>query len=189
MGNSMPKCLMSCVPAIFAGLSAIAIMLGTDRAALAADDCLAAPSGPSVPGGHWYFRSDKANNRKCWYLVEPGTRPPTAETPEMQPVEATPQPTFGSFFSLMGLPGATPQPDTTNSVGRTTQGTRPDDVRSGERARPARRPDSQAALTPKPHRPAPTAAAPAERPASPDQGERDAALFQEFLRWRERKTQ
>ena len=178
----MPKRFMSCVPAVFVGLSAGAIVLNTNYATLA-DDCLAGPNRPPAPGGHWYFHFDKAGNRKCWYLVEAATRPSTVEAPEIQPVGAPPQPTLGSFFSLMGLPGAPTGP----------QPARPDELRNDATApQPgtARRPDTQAALAAKPHRLPPAARAPVERvderPASPDQTERDA-LFQEFLRWRERK--
>jgi hypothetical protein len=194
----MPKRVMSRVPAVV-GLLAAAIMLSTSSATRA-DDCLAGPNRPPAPGGHWYFHLDRAANRKCWYLVEPETRTPIAEAPETQPVPDVPprpQSAFGSFFSLMGLPGTTsaPQPDTTNGA-RMMPNTRPDDVRNDDtaptsRPRIAGHPNAQAALAPKQHRASP-AKLPAdhadERPAPPDQAERDA-LFQEFLRWRERKAQ
>jgi hypothetical protein len=190
----MPKRVILCVPAVFVGLFATAIMLSTNCAT--ADDCLAGPNRQPAAGGHWYFHLDRGSNRKCWYLVEPGARIRAAEAPETQPIDAPPQPAFGSFFALMGLPGATtaPQPDTTSNA-RTMQNARRDDVRNDEtspasRPRMAARPNTQAALTPKPLR-APPARPPAEhadeRPAPPDQAERDA-LFQEFLRWRDRKT-
>jgi len=51
---------------------AAAIMLGTDCAKLAADDCLAGPNRPPGPGGHWYYHLDRASNRTCWYLVAVG---------------------------------------------------------------------------------------------------------------------
>ncbi len=35
--------------------------------ALAAD-CLIAPDPSAPPNGHWYYRTDRANQRKCWYL-------------------------------------------------------------------------------------------------------------------------
>ena len=88
----MPKPVISCVPI---GLLATVIMLGTNYATLAADDCLAGPNRPPAQGGHWYYRIDHGNNRKCWYLVEPGG--PTAEAPESQlSPEATPPPAFGA---------------------------------------------------------------------------------------------
>jgi hypothetical protein len=38
-------------------------------------DCLAAPEGTASKGLHWYYRLDRANNRKCWYLASLRTRP------------------------------------------------------------------------------------------------------------------
>jgi hypothetical protein len=189
----MPKRVLSCVPTVFAALLAAAAVLGTDHATLAADDCLAGPNRPPAPGGHWYFHLDRANDRKCWYLVEPAARVPTADATETHPVDTTPQPTLGSFFSSMGLPGTTtPQPDTTNGIGRTPEATRPDDPKGnaapGPRPRIARHPDAQAALAQKPRRVASVPTEHADEHASSEQAERDA-LFQEFLRWRERKAQ
>jgi hypothetical protein len=182
-----------------AGLFASAIMLGGNSAALAAYDCLAGPNRAPAPGGHWYFHLDRTNDRKCWYLVEPDTRGPTAEAPPTQPLpsaEPTP-PGFGSFFSLMGLSSAPvgAPPDTGSSAGRTGDSARADDPRNAAAPSPrpaaGHRPDTQAALTPKPRR-SPPARPPTEhadeQPASPDQAERDA-LFQEFLRWRDRRPQ
>ncbi len=33
-----------------------------------ADECLVAPNSPAPEGSHWYFRTDRAKQRKCWYL-------------------------------------------------------------------------------------------------------------------------
>jgi hypothetical protein len=193
----MSKRVISCVKTV--SLFAAAIVLGTNQASLAADDCLAGPNRPPAQGRHWYYRVDHAANRKCWYLGEPAAQAPTAETPEPQPAsEATPQPTFGAFFSALSasFTGSTnaPQPDTTSSDARIRQTVRPDDPRNdatapGRPPRIARHPDAVAALVPKQHRPVharPPAEHADEQAASPAQAERDA-LFQEFLRWRERK--
>ena len=87
------------------GLWSRAVMLGTNHDARAADDCLAGPNRPPGPGGHWYYHLDRATDRKCWYLVEPTARTPDrrgAATAAAAPEQA-PQPTFGSFFSSLGL--------------------------------------------------------------------------------------
>jgi hypothetical protein len=188
----MSKRVMSCVPAVCAGLLAAAIMLGTSHAALAADDCLAGPSRQPAQGGHWFYRLDHANNRKCWYLVEPEARAPTAEAPQSPPSpETAPQPSWGSFFSSLtaGFKGATgaAQPDIAGSDPRSLQPARPDDRRSEETSRqprPVRHADQEAAA--KPQRPA---RAPPERAdeGAHNQTERDV-LFQEFMRWRERQA-
>jgi hypothetical protein len=176
METPMSKRVMSC------GLLATVIMLGTNCAALAADDCLAGPSRPPAQGGHWYYRVDRINNRKCWYLVEPAGQTPTAEAAEPQPSPPpAPQPTFGSFFSSLtgGSTGSTSatQPDTLNSDAR-VQTANPLELK-------------KAALAPKPHQ-SPRARPPAEhadeRGVPPlNQTERDA-LFQEFLHWKDRRT-
>jgi hypothetical protein len=186
----MSECVISCVKVVSAGLIATAVMLGTNRATLA-DDCLAGPDRPSAPGGHWYYHLDRATDRKCWYLVEPA-RAPAAEAAEPQPAsEPPPQPTFGSFFSSLGFPGSTSQPDPTTGDARITlQSIRPvNDEAAGRQPRVARHPVTEASLAQKPHRPVharPPAEHAEEPAASPAQAERDA-LFQEFLKWRGRQ--
>src|SRR5438105_10823724 len=31
-------------------------------------DCLTAPNSPVPPNGHWYYRTDRTEQRKCWHL-------------------------------------------------------------------------------------------------------------------------
>lgn len=31
-------------------------------------DCLTAPNSPAPPNGHWYYRTDRTQDTKCWYL-------------------------------------------------------------------------------------------------------------------------
>ena len=31
-------------------------------------DCLTAPNSPAPPNGHWYYRTDRTQERKCWHL-------------------------------------------------------------------------------------------------------------------------
>ena len=68
------------VPALFAAVLAGASLAAvTDLRAQTtqaqatqppADNCLAAPGSKTPPGGHWYYRIDRATKRKCWYLRE-----------------------------------------------------------------------------------------------------------------------
>ncbi len=177
------------------GLLVVAVMLGTNQAARAADDCLTGPNRRPGPGGHWYFHLDRATDRKCWYLVEATARAPAAETVQSQPAEPQPQPqpAFGSFFSSLGLTGST-TPDPNTADPRIMQPARAEDTRSddgatGRQSRIVRRPVAEASLTPRPRRPAP-ARPPAphadDQAAPPKPDERDA-LFQEFLKWRQRQ--
>jgi len=43
-------------------------------AALAADDCQSEPKHQTPPGGHWYYRIDGPNHRKCWFLGDEGQK-------------------------------------------------------------------------------------------------------------------
>jgi hypothetical protein len=43
-----------------------------------ADDCLTAPNSPAPAGSHWYFRTDRAKQRNCWYLHAPDQPPQPA---------------------------------------------------------------------------------------------------------------
>src|SRR5215472_13446256 len=31
-------------------------------------DCLTAPNAPAPSNSHWYYRTDRTEQRKCWYL-------------------------------------------------------------------------------------------------------------------------
>lgn len=31
-------------------------------------DCLTAPNSPAPANSHWHYRTDRAQDRKCWYL-------------------------------------------------------------------------------------------------------------------------
>ena len=66
--------------------------------AATADDCLTAPKGVTTPGGHWYYRIDRATKRQCWYLREesgekstrvtpPASSPPAAATATAEPAQ------------------------------------------------------------------------------------------------------
>jgi len=54
---------------IFAALITL-VPPGTAAVATAATDCLAAPNQAAEGGQHWYFHTDRATSKKCWYLRE-----------------------------------------------------------------------------------------------------------------------
>jgi hypothetical protein len=31
-------------------------------------DCFTAPNSPAPPNSHWYYRTDRTQDRKCWHL-------------------------------------------------------------------------------------------------------------------------
>ena len=87
----MARLIGSIVPAIFIShLLAVAVagMMGTP--ARAADECLAAPNAPSAKGNHWYYRIDRATQRKCWYQRAQAAGTPRVAQPTLPPQVAEP---------------------------------------------------------------------------------------------------
>ena len=67
----MPKRTAKPMIAVFASfLAGIHFTVIPVGAALASDNCLAAPTDQAPQGSHWYYRTDHANQRECWYLRE-----------------------------------------------------------------------------------------------------------------------
>jgi hypothetical protein len=48
--------------------AALALVLGVPANTAFAVGCLTAPSFPAPSNGHWYFRTDRTQDRKCWHL-------------------------------------------------------------------------------------------------------------------------
>jgi len=55
-------------PTRIALLAVAAIFIVTVQGARAADECIEKPNARSPQGSHWYYRTDRTNNRQCWYL-------------------------------------------------------------------------------------------------------------------------
>jgi hypothetical protein len=84
-----------------------------DKAAHAAD-CLAAPNSPAPQNGHWYYRTDRVQQRQCWYLgvvnqpLQQGAAPTSHELALTKPPqsEATASPyslaAFKEFIASRG---------------------------------------------------------------------------------------
>ena len=64
----MQQCRLTFVPAMFA----LVFVTASTRAAPAAD-CAGKPTAQSPPGQHWYYRTDRATHRQCWYLAAQGS--------------------------------------------------------------------------------------------------------------------
>lgn len=72
------------VPALFA-LSFAASCAASAQAVHAAE-CIAKPNAPAPQGEHWYYRTDRATMRQCWYLGPESARVPKGATqPSEQP--------------------------------------------------------------------------------------------------------
>jgi hypothetical protein len=59
--------VLLCVPAISAGMMVAALALEANTA-VAAVECITEPNREPPEGSHWYYRVDRATDRKCWYL-------------------------------------------------------------------------------------------------------------------------
>jgi hypothetical protein len=136
-----------CVPVIAAGMIGAALALGAN-AALAAPECLTEPNRDPPQGSHWFYRVDRATDRRCWYL-RAWTPPSPAPTAEAQ--RATPRPPAGEAVQRTRPPLG----ESAQVMQRTTARSMP-----GQTGQRARRPLSES-----------------------DQ----AALFLEFLRWKEQQ--
>ena len=68
--------------------SAIAGLLAVAGNPAAADPCLTQPN-PLAGSGHWYYRIDRSNQRKCWYLrsQEPVAQRVAPQAPPSQPTK------------------------------------------------------------------------------------------------------
>jgi hypothetical protein len=190
--NTMPRRVVSYAAAVAVGLCT-AIALSTNWV-LASGACVAQPNRQLAEGGHWYYRVDRINHRKCWYLAGPTTRMSQTEAPEARPSpEAT---TFSSFFSslsadFIGAKRAGTLQDATGSSARASQ-THPDDLKNSEASRVkwsriARHSDSNKLSNAASNRQSLAKPRVEEQQPSLGQAERDA-LFQEFLRWHAQQT-
>lgn len=71
------------IAALVASLSVSALLTPSSRAA---ETCIAAPKPPAPQGSHWYYRLDRATQRKCWHLAK------VDERPQRRAKRAAPQP-------------------------------------------------------------------------------------------------
>jgi hypothetical protein len=58
---------MKLLAVVFGSMSAGFPPAAIAETAVQAKDCLAAPDGPATQGDHWYYRTDPATKRRCWY--------------------------------------------------------------------------------------------------------------------------
>jgi hypothetical protein len=174
-------------------LLGILTALGLNGTVLAAGNCIEGLKA----GGHWDYRVDPVNHRKCWYVTAAGLK--THEGAPLQPTPSptsTPNSTLLSWFASLstGPPGsvAPGQPSTARASGvpLTAPGEALQVVHTvpKKRLRPARRFETKGATTAERDQQSPSrsSAEHAEQinAQPPDQAAQDA-LFLEFLRWKE----
>jgi hypothetical protein len=190
--NTMQYYNTSFVRIVSANLLGILTVLGLNGTVLAAGKCTEGPKA----GGHWDYRVDPLNHRKCWYVTDIGLK--THEGAPLQPSPtSTPNSTLLSWFASLstGAPGSVSpgrQPSTTRESG--VPPTAPSEALQvvhtvpKKRLRPARRFETKGATAAERNQqpPSRSSAEHAEQinTQPPDQAAQDA-LFLEFLRWKE----
>lgn len=60
------------LPSMITALAASSCVFTLPASTAFAAACTAAPKSPAPQGSHWYYRTDRALGRKCWYLAEEG---------------------------------------------------------------------------------------------------------------------
>ena len=61
--------------AFASALLALGLGVGVPANIAFAVDCLTAPNSPAPPNGHWYYRTDRTQERKCWHLQTDNGQP------------------------------------------------------------------------------------------------------------------
>jgi hypothetical protein len=84
----MSKRFLVCVRLICSWTIGAGLGFGAHTAAAA--DCLVEPNRDAPEGLHWYYRVDRENDRKCWYLRTLMPRPPEPAAAEPQRALARP---------------------------------------------------------------------------------------------------
>ena len=59
----MQQCRLTLAPAMFA-----LVFVAASTNAVGAAECIAKPNAQAPQGKHWYYRTDRATKRQCWYL-------------------------------------------------------------------------------------------------------------------------
>jgi hypothetical protein len=98
----MPNRANSFAFALLGGVLTGTVLLGLNVTASAAGECLESPNQRTTQSGHWYYYSDRAQNRRCWFFQPSEAKSSDARStdvrsvdvrsPEVRSVEATASP-------------------------------------------------------------------------------------------------
>ena len=110
---------MSRQASILSAIATLALSLGalapTSGTAQAAGACNAAPKPTAPAGSHWYYRTDRAAGRKCWYLATEGSKgriaaPRVAATPDTDADAEPAAPPMAEVAARLTQPLLSPPP-------------------------------------------------------------------------------
>src|SRR5262245_51361176 len=91
MGKRMAQHRPALVSAIFALLS-LALSCAVSARGAHAAPCDAKPNSPAPEGQHWYYRTDRASGRKCWFLGDVNNQKDAAQASKRLASDAAAQP-------------------------------------------------------------------------------------------------
>jgi hypothetical protein len=101
------------------GSISVVVMLvawGVEPRTARADDCLAQPNSSAPAGNHWYYHTDRATQRKCWYLRaldQPAQQPTAQATSQATPTDPIP---LEESAASGGVPISAPPGASTSSL-------------------------------------------------------------------------
>jgi len=110
-------------PVRCASLLAAMIMLCSSPTLLFAGDCVGQPNLQTAQEGHWYYRLDPLNHRKCWYLMRqrPSSESSAGESTSTVATAGTSTPLFSSLSAIwQGVTSARLQQDVAANVAAPT---------------------------------------------------------------------
>ncbi len=86
-------------------LLALVLGLGLPANNASAIDCLSAPNSTAPPNGHWYYRTDRTQDRKCWHLQADNARSEqgAAQTAHEEPAKASQSVAAGDPYTAAGF--------------------------------------------------------------------------------------
>ena len=111
MSNRSAKFISAVFASILAGTSfaAVAQDAAKENNAKTADTCLTRPKGPLPAGGHWFYRTDHAAKRKCWYIGEAKDKAVRAAPKDSSSTSAASAPEAPASASPVAADPVTPQ--------------------------------------------------------------------------------
>jgi hypothetical protein len=83
-------------------LLAAGLALGVSDHPAVADDCRNAPNSPAPANSHWYYRTDRTQQRQCWHLGTNESSQPRAVPTAADAAMAPPLASFKEFMAQRG---------------------------------------------------------------------------------------
>jgi hypothetical protein len=89
--------------AFASALLALSFGIGVPANIAFAVDCLTAPNSPAPPNGHWYYRTDRTQERKCWHLQTDNGQSRAVQTEHEAPAKTSQSVAAGGRYAGPGF--------------------------------------------------------------------------------------